>query len=594
MQTKPRILASAPYEGMKTLLLQTAQEFPEVDLHVIVGDLKEGLALTMNRFPSDFDVLMSRGGTASLLRQSLTLPVVEIPVTGNDILRTLKLAGAQDGRCAVVGFPNVIGEMQTLRTLLPYQIDVFPISDENEIHSTLTALAGQAYSAILCDMVTHTAANKLGMNTFLITSGAESIREAIRNAIYIYNANIQLQSDNQFFRTLLQRQDTQTIVFSESGKLVYTSQQNEQSELLQILHEKISTLPDSDRCKLVLQVQGVHYRILPRRIAVQDQRYLAFFYTAVPASDSRSRPGMIYRSCDQVEEDYLHGPYRLVEFAPAISNQVFFAGAQNAPTLFLGEDGAGQTYAAQMLYLKSDRRNGPFVEIDCACLQKKSWHNLLHHPSSPLYDTGNTLYFLHTEALQSAQLQSLCAILSSGNALRQNTVLFSVSCQSASCEACAPLTGQLGCRVITLPPLRSAPDAISRLIYLFLNNSGTCADPDSAISKEALHLLCQYDWPQNYRQLARVFERAAVMAAGGTITEGIVRDALAQEVFLVQAAHSGETAVSLDISRPLSELEHTIAQMVLRRNAGNHSLTAESLGISRTTLWRMLKSHQEP
>ena len=594
MQTKPRILAIAPYEGMKTLLLQTAQEFPEVQLNVIVGDLKEGLALTMNRFQSDFDVLMSRGGTASLLRQSLTLPVVEIKVTGNDILRTLKLAGAQDGRCAVVGFPNVIGEMQALRTLLPYQIDVFPISGEDEIRGTLMSLAGQAYSAILCDMVTHTAANKLGMNTFLIASGVESIREAIRSAIYIYNASRQLQLDNQFFRTLLQRQDTQTAVFSESGKLVYTSQQNEQSEFLQILQGKIAALPDSDRCKLVLQVQGIHYRILPRRIAVQDQRYLAFFYTAAPATDSRSRPGITYRSCEQVEDEYLHGPYRLVAFPPVLSNQILFSSAQNAPTLFLGEDGAGQAYAAQMLYLKSDLRNGPFVEIDCACLQKKSWHNLLHHPSSPLYDTGNTLHFLHTEALQRAQLQSLCAILSSGNALRQNTVLFSVSCQGASCDALQSLVDLLGCCVITLPPLRSAPDAISRLVYLFLNNSGTCSDPDGAISKEALGLLCQYDWPQNYRQLTRVLERASIMAAGGTITERIVRDALAQEVFLVQAAHPGEGTATLDISRPLSELEHTIAQMVLQRNAGNHSLTAESLGISRTTLWRMLKSHQEP
>ena len=595
MHSKLRILAIAPYEGMKTLLQNTAKEFPDVEMTVIVGDLKAGLDLTMNRFQSDYDVLMSRGGTARLLRQSLSLPVVDIKVTANDILRTLKLANAQNERCAVVGFPNVTYEMEMLQNLLPYQIDVFSINNTQEALATLYKLINSKYSALLCDMVTHTAANKLGMNTFLITSGTESIREAIRNAVFIYQANYQLQIDNQFFRTLLQLRDTQSVVFSNTGKLVYSTQQDEQTELLHILKSKIDTLPDDDNSKITLQVQGIHYRILPRRIHIQDQSYVAFLYTAVAVSDSRGRTGILYRNRDEVEKTYLHGPYSLVEFTPNVSSQILHAAAQAYPTLFIGEVGAGQEYAAQMLYLESARSNHPFIEIDCSALQEKGWNYLINHHSSPLFDTGNTLHFLHAETLRPAQLQTLCSFLSFNNALKQNIIVFSAAHSSyIQLPLETLLSSHLDCRVISLMPLRNFPQMISRLVYLYLNNSELGATyTDAAIAPDALQILCRYAWPQNYRQFVRVMERVTIMAGGKRITADMVNEALSQEVFLVSTEFASTSGVTLDISRPLAEIEHTIAQIVLENNGGNHSLTATTLGISRSTLWRMLKSRQQ-
>ena len=86
MAEKPRLLCIAPYENMSAVMKTVAEEFP-VELTVYVGDLEAGLELALRDFHNDYDAVISRGGTAAMLRRRLTLPVVEIPVTMVEIVR---------------------------------------------------------------------------------------------------------------------------------------------------------------------------------------------------------------------------------------------------------------------------------------------------------------------------------------------------------------------------------------------------------------------------------------------------------------------------------------------------------------------------
>ena len=52
---------------------------------VFVGDLQQGVELAKRNYYNDYDVILSRGGTAALLREKLSLPVAEIPVTVLDL-----------------------------------------------------------------------------------------------------------------------------------------------------------------------------------------------------------------------------------------------------------------------------------------------------------------------------------------------------------------------------------------------------------------------------------------------------------------------------------------------------------------------------
>ena len=62
MEEKIRILGIAPYEGMQWQLKKAAQEYPQIQLDILVGDLEEGVEAAQSNFHANYDILISRGG----------------------------------------------------------------------------------------------------------------------------------------------------------------------------------------------------------------------------------------------------------------------------------------------------------------------------------------------------------------------------------------------------------------------------------------------------------------------------------------------------------------------------------------------------
>lgn len=70
MHRKVRVLGIAPYDNMKALMLNLAQERDDIELTVFVGDLQQGVELAKRNFYNDYDAIVSRGGRPSCCRRS--------------------------------------------------------------------------------------------------------------------------------------------------------------------------------------------------------------------------------------------------------------------------------------------------------------------------------------------------------------------------------------------------------------------------------------------------------------------------------------------------------------------------------------------
>lgn len=593
MNHRIRVLGIAPYEGMKTLMSSVVADYPQIDLTLFVGDMEQGLEIARSNFHGDYDVVISRGGTAKMLQKNLALPVIEIDISMYDILCALKLADGLTGKTAMVSFANITSSAHLLCDLMKYNMDIYTIDSAEAVDPTLRQLQKNDYQSILCDMISNTTAKRLGLNSFLITSGVDSIRKAFDQALLLCRSQQRLRDENQFFRQLIQGQIGQTMVFDQDGNLFLSTLDDPKPELLELLRRDLPESQLGAERRITRNLGGMLYAIRARRISTGSLTYTAFFFDARKTPLSPNQVGIRFSTRPEAENAFYSS---IFSFAGSISDyqqDIEHISQSTAPVMVTGEDGTGKESIVSVLYMRSPLRNAPLVSINCSLLNDKSWAFLLEHHNSPLADQGNTLYFASIDALSEERRQQLLAVLSEMDVCRRNRVIFSCVCQPGEYTSAVGslFMDKLCCLSLYLPPLRQMAERIPALVNLSLSHLNVDlprqivgADP------EAITLLQNFQWPHNYTQFRRVIGELAVTATGSLITAENVRQALRKERHVGAFSPCAENAAApLNLNRTLDEISQDVARRVVEESGGNQTVAAKRLGISRTTLWRLLQ-----
>lgn len=593
MNHRIRVLGVAPYEGMKTLMSSVVADYPQIDLTLFVGDMEQGLEIARSNFHGDYDVVISRGGTAKMLQKNLALPVIEIDISMYDILCALKLADGLTGKTAMVSFANITSSAHLLCDLMKYNMDIYTIDSAEAVEPTLRQLQKNDYQSILCDMISNTTAKRLGLNSFLITSGVDSIRKAFDQALLLCRSQQRLRDENQFFRQLIQGQIGQTMVFDQDGNLFLSTLDDPKPELLELLRRDLPESQLGAERRITRNLGRMLYAIRARRISTGSLTYTAFFFDARKTPLSPNQVGIRFSTRPEAENAFYSS---IFSFAGSISDyqqDIEHISQSTAPVMVTGEDGTGKESIVSVLYMRSPLRNAPLVSINCSLLNDKSWAFLLEHHNSPLADQGNTLYFASIDALSEERRQQLLAVLSEMDVCRRNRVIFSCVCQPGEYTSAVGslFMDKLCCLSLYLPPLRQMAERIPALVNLSLSHLNVDlprqivgADP------EAITLLQNFQWPHNYTQFRRVIGELAVTATGSLITAENVRQALRKERHVGAFSPCAENAAApLNLNRTLDEISQDVARRVVEESGGNQTVAAKRLGISRTTLWRLLQ-----
>ena len=178
MNRKFKILAVAPYESLKEVLLQTAKEYPQLDVTVEVGPIYEGLKKLQKYDLSQFDAVLSRGGTKMEIEKHTNLPVFEIPISYFDLLNIIKLVEHYQGKIAILTYESIANAARVLCDLLHFPYNIFIINAWHNAKEKVLQLKEQGYTLIIGDAVSVIQAEKLGIQSILLTSSADSVREA--------------------------------------------------------------------------------------------------------------------------------------------------------------------------------------------------------------------------------------------------------------------------------------------------------------------------------------------------------------------------------------------------------------------------------
>lgn len=282
-----------------------------------------------------------------------------------------------------------------------------------------------------------------------------------------------------------------------------------------------------------------------------------------------------------------------------------------ATVLITGESGTGKSLIARAIHRRSSRRDHPFVEVACGALPETLLESELfgHVPGAFTGATsdkvgkfmladGGTI-FLDEIGTASPNMQvKLLRVLQEfefeqvgGNKTFHvdSRVILATNEDPAHLVSEGRFRQDLYYRInvinIELPSLRDRVSDIPLLAKHFLAQiGGECGKTDISFADESIAAMQSYHWPGNVRELQNVVERAVLLAKGNVLLPSDLPSAV--------ASNSGvpiEAAGDNSLKDALAAPERRIILDVLERNHWNRQVTADALGINRTTLYKKMK-----
>jgi DNA-binding NtrC family response regulator len=308
----------------------------------------------------------------------------------------------------------------------------------------------------------------------------------------------------------------------------------------------------------------------------------------------------------------------------AVMRQALQSVATAAPTratvLLLGESGTGKELFARAIHDMSDRRDKPFIKLNCAALPEGLIESALFGHEKGAFtgaikrvegaferaNRGTLLLDEISEMRLDLQAKLLRVLqeqeferVGGTSTIRVDVRVIATSNRDLSADATAgrfrqDLYFRLSVIPLRIPALRERLEDIPRLAYRFaLRAARDVGKEITTIEPEAIQLLQRYPWPGNVRELEHAVERAVILSTGPVLGvrsfEGqrLGPPANASSAPAAQAAPDSEAAREGGIvlhTLDVGEAEAVLIQHALVATGNNRTKAAELLGISVRTL----------
>ena len=290
------------------------------------------------------------------------------------------------------------------------------------------------------------------------------------------------------------------------------------------------------------------------------------------------------------------------------------AAATDSIVLLLGESGSGKDHLARWIHEHSRRSGSPFLTINCAAVpQDLAESELFGHESGAFTGArnrkkgllelaeGGTLLLNEIAELSQSLQSKLLVFLDSRSFLRlggQKSVhvdarIIAATHRALDAEVEAgrfskPLFYRLNVLPILVPPLRDRIEDIPQLSRELITKVAVEMNLSRipALDPESLKSLTRYLWPGNVRELRNVLEKGLILWQSGKLKLSVPAPDL--------EADERSFQISLPPGKKLRELSREFERLVcveaIRRSGGNRTSAARSLGLSRDSLYRHLRS----
>jgi len=297
-------------------------------------------------------------------------------------------------------------------------------------------------------------------------------------------------------------------------------------------------------------------------------------------------------------------------------NQIERLSHSDAPVLITGETGTGKELFAHAIHSLGQRRDGPFIPVDCTTLPEHIAENeLFGHRRGAYTDAhadqkglaamaeGGTLFLDEIDALSLANQAKLLRFMQEGSyrALgadrfsRANVRVIAATNQRIedhvrSGQFRPDLYFRINVLRLQLTPLRERNSDISLLARYFLENEcGMSESGRKIFTPAALRKLESHHWPGNIRELFNTVQRAFLRANGRQILPGDVE--IDGELSRSMPCEQEQRTLQSAKRHAIETFERTYLEELLKRHCGNITRAALEAGKDRRALGRLAKKY---
>jgi propionate catabolism operon transcriptional regulator len=573
------------------------------------------------------DVFIAAGANGAWLRERLEAPVVQIQVSGFDILHALQQARRVSERIALFGYQSVRAELEEVKALLNVAVEQVHYTAEADAAERIGELAGRGFRVVVGSSLVCRLAREAGLEAVFLYS-AQSLRRALDDALDLARVARLEQARHAWLDAGLKALEEAVVAVDADERI--RSLNPASARLLGLAAERAlgrrlgELAPELSLARVLASGAAEDEAIvvlggrtwLARREPILEGADCTGAVLAAREAGAIQRADRSLRT--RARPRQFTARHRLDDIlgaSPALARALAAArryATVDATVLINGESGTGKELFAQGMHNAGRRADGPFVAINCAAVAETLLESELFGHEEGAF-TGarkggkpGLIESAHTGTLFLDEIGELPPALQAKllRALQEREVLRVGATEPTPLDVRviaathrdlrrdiadgrfrADLFFRLNILALGLPPLRERPEDLPALAAHFARRvlaDVVAGDKLDGFLGALLPRLIGYAWPGNIRELENLVERAAIFAA--TTADGVLDDATLAGI-LPELASGGPVGALRGAGR---DAERREIHRVLAECAGDRTEAARRLGISRTTLWRRL------
>lgn len=606
-------------------------KFDQVHTELILG-LDEAIPVGMKMEDNGTDVIISRRGTAELLREKLRIPVLALAANPLDILITMNQAVKFGKQILITTFRKQLNGMETLENIFNVKIMQGIYHNSSSLEQVIVEAKEKGVDVIIGGGVTTKYARQNGIKGIEFFVSEEAVAFTIEDALSVARLNRAEQEKLKRYQCMVD--STPDVVISINRLGCMTTMNKAAKQLFNIeddnpeRHALIDYLPESTFMKIFDTKQPLFNRFEN----IHGDLYLANF---IPITVNNEVAGIVsifknavnvIKEENEVRRNFAKGlvaKYTIKDLIHSSSvmkdivKKAMRYASSDSTIMINGETGTGKEILAQSIHNMGRRAKGPFVSINCAAIPEQLLENelfgheegaftgarkggkiglfeLAHKGSIFLDEIGSTPPSVQAILLRVLQERNVMRI-GSDRLIPIEVRVLAASNKNLVEEVRAgrfreDLFYRLNVLIINMPPLRDRIEDLMIIVAALMKRiSSKHGIKPILIPDQYIHKLMQYSWLGNIRQLENFIERLLLLS--DSFFDQNVFDELFKELEMnsIFDLKVHDEVVKHDEARRSMSSNKKVLDEVLLDAKFCKTKAAQMLGISRSTLWRKMK-----